>query len=500
MKRTISSITASTGTALLLLAGTTNRGLSQTVGDTHVRAHSPTIGSVTGKDAAAALKLSDCINIGLSLSRPLQAAQEALSKAQGHTSEVKSSLSPTVGASPGDVYLHDAARLSFGIQGTLPLDIAGSIHTAIDQSRFQEAAARIDITRVRSRVILDVQTAFFDALRAHALVDVADSTLAAAAERLHDAQEKYRAQAVAYFDVVRAQTDIATAQKLTIQTRGAYALAAARLASVMGTDVTSVVKLDPTDAISQPNSALVPDLLPMAEIQRDTLPRAPKAVNPSNAADSTTQFIKRAETAVQPNDELKQALAHALKERPELLEADAQIAAAKKGVDYARRSMLPTMSVSAGYFNIRSSTGTPINEPEALVNINVPIFDGGTARARVKQARADIDAAVTARRDAEDAISLQVQQAWIGLVEARQQVAVAEQAALQARTAFSIARVRYNAGVSSKAGISPGLEVSDAQAALTLAEQNRVNALYDYNLAAAQLQWASANQDLMRKK
>ena len=184
MKRTISSITASTGTALLLLAGTTNRGLSQTVGDTHVRAHSPTIGSITGKDAAAALKLSDCINIGLSLSRPLQAAQEALSKAQGHTSEVKSSLSPTVGASPGDVYLHDAARLSFGIQGTLPLDIAGSIHTAIDQSRFQEAAARIDITRVRSRVILDVQTAFFDALRAHAHAYACVCVIARASEAM----------------------------------------------------------------------------------------------------------------------------------------------------------------------------------------------------------------------------------------------------------------------------------------------------------------------------
>jgi outer membrane protein len=35
--------------------------------------------------------------------------------------------------------------------------------------------------------------------------------------------------------------------------------------------------------------------------------------------------------------------------------------------------------------------------------------------------------------------------------------------------------------------VSPLIEVSDAQVALTTAEQNQVNALYDYNVARAQL-------------
>jgi outer membrane protein TolC len=73
------------------------------------------------------------------------------------------------------------------------------------------------------------------------------------------------------------------------------------------------------------------------------------------------------------------------------------------------------------------------------------------------------------------------------LVEARDQIVVARQALDQARAAFDLARIRYNTGVSSQAGISPLLEVSDAQAALTLAEQNQVNALYDYNAARVQL-------------
>ena len=144
---------------------------------------------------------------------------------------------------------------------------------------------------------------------------------------------------------------------------------------------------------------------------------------------------------------------------------------------------MPSLGVSVGYYSIRSSTGTPINEPEAIVGLNIPLYDAGVARDRVKQARAEVAASITAKRDVTDHIALEVQQDYLGLVQARDQVAVANQAVVQARTAFSIARVRYNAGVGSRAGLSPLLEFADAQAALILAETNRVNALYDYNAA-----------------
>ena len=86
-----------------------------------------------------------------------------------------------------------------------------------------------------------------------------------------------------------------------------------------------------------------------------------------------------------------------------------------------------------------------------------------------------------------DNVTLDVQQAYLGILQATEQVRVANQVLSAAKTAFDIAVVRYTTGVSSTAGISPLLEVSDAQAALTLAEQNQVNALYDYNTARAQL-------------
>jgi outer membrane protein TolC len=192
--------------------------------------------------------------------------------------------------------------------------------------------------------------------------------------------------------------------------------------------------------------------------------------------------------ALKLGPEFQTVLKEALRTRPEILEADTQIAAARKGILIARRSSLPSLSVSVGYFDVRNQTGTVrIDEPQAIVGLNIPLDDAGLSRARVQEARADVSNAITNKRQQTDFVTLDVQQAYLNLVQARDQVAVANQALGQARAGFDIARVRYNAGIGSRAGISPLLEVSDAQAALTLAEQNQVNALYDYNGARAQL-------------
>jgi len=91
------------------------------------------------------------------------------------------------------------------------------------------------------------------------------------------------------------------------------------------------------------------------------------------------------------------------------------------------------------------------------------------------------------KRQATDQVTLEAEQAFLSVNEAQQRVDVANQSLTEAKAAFDLAKVRYTAGVSAHAGISPLLELSDAQSALTLAESNQVNALYDYNSANARL-------------
>ena len=126
-----------------------------------------------------------------------------------------------------------------------------------------------------------------------------------------------------------------------------------------------------------------------------------------------------------------------------------------------------------------------------MASLSVPIWDGGVAAARAEQAHASVATAETNRRLAVDQVTLEVRQAYLNLLQARDRVAVANSALATAQESYRLARVRYNAGVTSQAGVSPLLELSDAQNALTQAENNVVSALYDYNSGRAQLDKAA---------
>ena len=120
-----------------------------------------------------------------------------------------------------------------------------------------------------------------------------------------------------------------------------------------------------------------------------------------------------------------------------------------------------------------------------MAALSFPLYDGGVAGARVTQARADIATAQTNRRQALDDVNLDVRNAYLNLLQSRDRVAVANQALSEAVESYRLSRVRYTNGVSTL------VEVSDAQNALTQAENNQVNALYDYNNSRASLDKAA---------
>jgi len=438
----------------------------------HPLSHSP---QLDRELAERPITLDDAVAVALTQNPTLAQATENLYFAQGRLSEARSGFNPTVALAPGESYIHRIAAEAYGIQATLPLDISHLVAAATDQAKFQEIAARLDINRTRNNVVFQVENAFYAVLRTQALVNVANENLQNSMERLRDAGARYEARAVAYIDVVRAQTDVANDQKGVIQAKNAVSNAIALLANAMGIDVTTNLRVTDKGAVTQPPAAEPPQPFdPMKP-----LPAAPTTpIQPSDVAEANGMVLGPAFQSV---------VNEALTNRPEPMEVDANIAAAKKGVQVARRSELPSLAFSVGYFDLRTQSGSFVNEPQAYVGFSIPLYDGGVARARVQQANATVSSLITQKRQVVDAVTLDVQQAYLSLVQARDQVAVANQALNQAREGFSLAKVRYQTGVSSRAGISPLLELSDAQAALTLAEQNQVNAIYDYNAAQAQL-------------
>lgn len=121
---------------------------------------------------------------------------------------------------------------------------------------------------------------------------------------------------------------------------------------------------------------------------------------------------------------------------------------------------------------------------QAAVRVSLPILDGFSRNLQVAQARAardDLTESVRARR-------LQVETDVAGRYLAVQNnyraIQVQEQSRGAAREQLRLARDRYRLGAGSS------LEVSDAQNAVTRAEGDYVNAIYEYHKAIAQLELA----------
>ncbi len=443
---------------------------------------SPRLSDLNGFKVTGPLTIDNAVALAIALNRSLALAGEALLRAQGRTSETKAAFNPTLAGTFQYTRLDSGQSASFGgqtfslvnvdqpilgIQATLPLDISGLLRVATQQAQFQEVAARIEINRVRNQLVLDVKSAFYDVLRAQALVAVATETLQNSQDRLVDAQKKFDAGTVAKFDVIRAETDVYSARQQLIEARSNVSSTIAALNSAIGININTPLQVTSAGAVETP---------PLA---------------PEQPADTHNQTSAPAVTfdSLNLGPDYDSVLRESLSTRPDILEADANIAAAAKGIVIARRSSLPSLGLSIGGNYAPNVAGfSPKTTSGSLVlSLAVPIFDGGISRARVEQARADVSTAQTNRRQAEDLVSLEVRQVYLNLLQSRDRISVANQALVQAREGFRLARVRYNAGVSSQAGISPLLEVSDAQAALTQAESNQVSALYDYNNARARL-------------
>lgn len=471
---------------------------------------SPRLRDLQALLAAGPLTMDEAISIALATNPALAQASEQLYIYEGRTSEARAALNPTLTGNGGEVYLKHDLEPSATAVATLPIDIMGLLRAAVSQAQFQEVAARLDVNRVRNQLIYDVKNAFYNVLRAEALVTVATEDLQNSLDQLHDATVKYQARAVAYFDVVRAQTLVDNAQQNVIGARNAVSINTATLSNLLGINTTSTLRISDQGAVQEPPSVPSPSSAPVIPPTELPAPEsngngpapglddgsfAPTQTAPSSGAvtltpGSLTAASARAvvDEALKPTPEIEPLIQEALQTRPEVLEGAAEIAAAGRGYRLAQRSLLPGIQFSVGYFYIRNSTGTKrIDEPEGELMLSLPILDGGLLRARVREAKGAIASAITFKRQQMDTVTLDVEQAYLNLVQARDQVAVANQALVQARAAFDLAVTRYNAGVSEKAGVSPILEVSDAQAGLTGAEDNQVNALYNYNASRAAL-------------
>ena len=411
----------------------------------------------------SALTLQDSIRIALQNSRSLRTVLEDERKANARVREAKGAGLPQLDISANYRRLDRVPKARFPsfdpVSGTFSfneieiqpidsgsgtvslsqvVDISGVVRTATDAASLFSRIANLDVQRTRNDVVLQVKQAFYDVLRAQELVRVAEESLRNAEVRRKLAQAAVDAGVSPKLDVVRAEAAVAAAQQAVITARNALQLAKSAFNNVLGRRV-----------------------------------------------DEPVELLSADEQVPEPAD-FNQYLQEALAKRPEMIQANLGISLAEKQVTAAKRDQLPTIVVRGQWdFNLKTSIFQPRDSSfTTIAAVQFKIWDSGQTQGRVEQARADVDKAKIAVENVREGIALEVRNAYLGLQEAREKVAVAEKGLQAATESLRVARLRYEAGVSNQ------LELSDAELAYTQAEQNLVNARYDLRVAWARLEKA----------
>lgn len=397
------------------------------------------------------LTLEEAVSLALRNNRAVQISTLGVDKTRNALREARSNANFTIQGNATYTRFDRVAEARFGPQTvrignienrtaritlTQIIDISGLVRTAVRAANVTLTVSELELARTRNDTILQVVQAYQGVARADEFVRVAEEALSNAQERLRLVRAQVDAGVAAQFDLLRAETAVAQAEQAVLNARNQRELAAAALNNLLGRDLDAPVQV-----------------VKPARLPEETLP---------------------------PLETLTQ---QAYENRPELIAARRGVDLAQIGIETARRSLLPNIVLTGqADFNLNTSAFNPRRETYTGVAVlSVPIWDGGIARAREAQARDDLQIAQLRLQQAREGVALEVRQAYLNLQDAQKRLAVAQKGLEQATEALRLARVRFEAGV------SPQLEISDAELAFTQAQTNLVNAQFDYLDAYAAL-------------
>jgi outer membrane protein TolC len=186
---------------------------------------------------------------------------------------------------------------------------------------------------------------------------------------------------------------------------------------------------------------------------------------------------------------VEEAKAAALKTRPDVKAQEERESSASLNASSVKYERLPSLVAFADY----GTTGTNGTIVSLLPTrdygfaLRVPIFDGGRRDARRAETASQFRQERVRTNDLHEQVELEIRTSLDSLHSAEEQFKVAEEGLTLSDSEFTQARRRYAAGVASN------LEVTDAQTRLDRARDNRINALYGYNVARIDLGRAMGN-------
>jgi outer membrane protein len=307
-------------------------------------------------------------------------------------------------------------------------------------ARLQARADEQSAAATKQDVLLAVDQAFYNSLQTHAVLQVAEQTVASRQLLSDQVSALTKSKLRSDLDLSFANVNLAQAKLLYLDALNTDKASMAALSAILGYPA-----------------------LETFELVNDTEPLAP------------------------PPAEVDPLIAEAFAKRPEILALEFQSESEEKVHRADHDQMYPAIS-ALGAFGDSPVRDDVIYGPYAAVGVNlqIPIFNGFLFSAKSRES--DLRAQATRQRllDLRNRISRDVRTSWLAASTAFDRVNVSEQLLAQANLALDLAQTRY------KLGLSSIVELSQAQLQQTQAEIGNAQAGYEYRLALSVLRYQTS--------
>ncbi len=169
--------------------------------------------------------------------------------------------------------------------------------------------------------------------------------------------------------------------------------------------------------------------------------------------------------------------------RPELKLAELKVESANQTLKLVKKSYFPTLSIE-GQLQLGGKSWTSNHGYNIGGYLNFPTVNGMLIKNEIQEARYLYDKEIANAKNTQNAIYLEIQNAYLTLEEKKNQMPVAMLGVKQAKENYELSYGRYRVGEANPT------ELKDAQINYQQAQLSYYNALYQYNSAKAALEKA----------
>jgi TolC family type I secretion outer membrane protein len=319
-----------------------------------------------------------------------------------------------------------------------PVFNGGKVFLGVKQAKLGADAAAQDRVRAQQETAYNVIKAYYGLLLARESHKVALQSLETSEANVKLAEARYRAGAVLQSDLLRARVQLAEVKEMATRAGNSVKLAEAALNFAMGVPQSSEYEV--TGDLTGQQAA--PDM--------DTLIRDAGA------------------------------------RRPDLASMGLNRKNAEMNVSQARTGYLPSLNVMGeADWNSRDLAGDDARSWAVMAVFQWNLFDGLVTKARVREALASSDRMRALEEQTRSAVELEVRQAYYNLAASLDRIAVTSSSVQEAEEGLRIVQKRY------EVGMTTFVDVLGAENALIRARNSSLQALFDNNVAGAELKLAT---------